>query len=81
MWRFHEASKSKKDIVIHTFLSECNCNAVGSTSTECNSDGQCTCKPGFSGQKCNECDDLHFGFPSCDKNGRVALKTCISVSN
>ena len=34
-------------------VSECNCNPVGSTTLECNTDGYCTCKDGFFGKQCD----------------------------
>ena len=32
---------------------QCNCSAEGSTSSSCNSTGQCTCKDGYYGPQCN----------------------------
>lgn len=37
-----------------SFSSACDCDTIGSNSTECNvSDGQCDCKPGKTGRKCD----------------------------
>lgn len=33
----------------------CNCDPIGSSSLQCNSEGKCRCKPGVTGDKCNEC--------------------------
>ena len=32
---------------------ECKCNPDGSTTLECDSNGDCSCKNGFVGQKCD----------------------------
>eukprot|EP00112_Aurelia_sp_Birch-Aquarium-sp1_P024817 Seg80.10 transcript_id=Seg80.10/GoldUCD/mRNA.D3Y31 product="Laminin subunit gamma-1" protein_id=Seg80.10/GoldUCD/D3Y31 len=32
----------------------CNCNPLGSKRLQCNADGQCTCKPGVLGEKCEK---------------------------
>ena len=57
--------------------SECGCNPDGSTSSECDSTGKCTCNVGFDGEKCGtcspeysggkceSCSDGYFGYPDC----------------
>ena len=37
----------------YLFISECQCNPDGSTTLECNNNGDCTCKDGYSGTKCD----------------------------
>ena len=37
------------------------CNCIGSEDLSCDDDGACTCKPGFTGDKCDECSPGHFG--------------------
>ncbi|XP_014218984.1 laminin subunit gamma-1 isoform X2 [Copidosoma floridanum] len=49
----------------------CNCNEIGSRSLQCNSEGKCQCKPGVTGDKCDQCaanffDFGSFGCTSCD---------------
>ena len=43
------------------FILECNCDCVGSESASCtDNDGACTCKVGYSGVKCENCDEGFF---------------------
>ncbi|KFU87396.1 Laminin subunit gamma-1, partial [Chaetura pelagica] len=44
----------------------CSCNPVGSLSTQCDSHGQCSCKPGVMGEKCDRCQP---GFHSLSEAG------------
>ena len=55
------------------FIKECSCNVDGSlnsdgskcTSTDkcpCNTDGICTCKIGYTGDKCDECEASYFNL-------------------
>ncbi|NXG30682.1 LAMC1 protein, partial [Dromaius novaehollandiae] len=44
----------------------CNCNPVGSLSTQCDSYGRCSCKPGVMGDKCDRCQP---GFHSLSEAG------------
>ncbi|KFW02341.1 Laminin subunit gamma-1, partial [Eurypyga helias] len=44
----------------------CSCNPVGSLSTQCDSYGQCSCKPGVMGDKCDWCQP---GFHSLSEAG------------
>ena len=52
----------------------CDCDPVGSTSEACNLyDGQCTCKDGFGGRQCDQCEENYWGDPReqcypCDCN-------------
>ena len=34
-------------------ISDCKCNPDGSTTLECNENGDCDCKSGYAGQKCD----------------------------
>uniref|UniRef100_A0A6J0SY58 Laminin subunit alpha-3 n=1 Tax=Pogona vitticeps TaxID=103695 RepID=A0A6J0SY58_9SAUR len=47
----------------------CNCSRKGVTNTmnpECNKvNGQCRCRPGISGQRCDRCAPGSYGFPNC----------------
>ena len=46
-------------------FSACKCSTSGSSSTACNTNGQCTCKPNVVGTKCTECKSTFYGFPNC----------------
>ena len=35
-------------------ISECQCNKDGSTTLECDENGDCTCKDGYAGKKCDD---------------------------
>jgi len=43
----------------------CDCDELGSTSIDCNRNGQCSCKQGYSGLKCDTCAEDYYGFPDC----------------
>lgn len=46
-------------------VSDCRCNVTGSVNGSCfGITGQCTCRPGVMGSKCDKCMPLHFGFNS-----------------
>ncbi|XP_043286401.1 agrin-like isoform X3 [Venturia canescens] len=48
--------------------SVCNCNRLGSVSDTCNPEtGQCECKPGVGGLKCNHCMPGYWGLPKISK--------------
>lgn len=47
-------------------LQECKCDKHGSKSNFCNYEtGQCYCRTGYSGEKCNLCAAGYYGFPKC----------------
>ena len=63
-------------------ISDCNCNPDGSTTLECGKlNGDCSCKEGFAGLKCDECkpnvigdkcdacQPNFFDYPSCHEEG------------
>lgn len=61
----------------------CDCFAEGSDSSVCDStDGQCLCKPRYSGQKCDECAegfaqiDLKCAPCTCNEWGSIEAHTC-----
>ncbi|CAF3518338.1 unnamed protein product [Rotaria socialis] len=40
----------------------CACNSIGSESAQCATNGQCRCKPGVVGDKCDQCAPFHYNF-------------------
>ena len=47
-------------------VSDCQCDPNASTSLECDANGNCACKDGFSGKKCNACKGGFTGS-KCDE--------------
>lgn len=55
---------------------DCGCNPIGSESKQCDPSGKCKCRPGITGEKCDQCAPNHFGMSvdgckacSCNVNG------------
>ena len=58
-------------------LLACNCNRVGSTGITCNDYGVCSCKANIINDKCTDCDDGYFNFPTCDgKQYYICITGC-----
>ncbi|XP_012861133.1 laminin subunit gamma-1 [Echinops telfairi] len=58
--------------------SPCHCSPVGSLSTQCDSYGRCSCKPGVMGDKCDRCQPGFHSLTeagcrpcSCDPSGSI----------
>ncbi|XP_038208329.1 agrin-like isoform X2 [Zerene cesonia] len=43
--------------------SQCGCHRLGSETEQCDSEGQCVCRPGVGGQKCDRCEPGYWGLP------------------
>ena len=39
---------------------DCECDINGSNGTYCDTDGNCTCKSGYTGKKCDTCLSAFF---------------------
>ncbi|XP_006893076.1 PREDICTED: laminin subunit beta-2-like [Elephantulus edwardii] len=56
---------------------ECSCHAEGATSAICNpQSGQCPCRAGLAGRRCDHCLPGRWGFPHCHPcacNGHAEL--------
>ncbi|XP_067382208.1 laminin subunit alpha-5 isoform X2 [Channa argus] len=74
------------DAITSKNCTKCNCSPCGTESCDPHT-GQCRCKPGVTGPRCDRCEDGSFGFDSCsgcrhcDCNASAALsKPCDSQS-
>ena len=56
------------------YVSDCSCNANGSKNIACGSDGKCTCKENFSGDKCSICADGLYGLPNCTTGRYITFR-------
>ncbi|XP_026320027.1 agrin-like isoform X1 [Hyposmocoma kahamanoa] len=43
--------------------SQCGCHRLGSETEHCDETGQCVCRPGVGGQKCDRCEPGFWGLP------------------
>lgn len=41
-------------------LTACDCDPEGSRAAQCTDDGQCECRPGFVGIRCDMCEENYF---------------------
>ena len=56
---------------------DCQCDIIGSNSTSCDIDGNCTCKTGYTGEKCDTCLSGYFQDYSGICQGIVYISTPI----
>lgn len=48
----------------------CDCDRGGAIGQSCDLySGQCVCREGFVGRRCDRCAAGHFGFPACERCG------------
>ncbi|KAJ2947920.1 hypothetical protein O0L34_g9712 [Tuta absoluta] len=43
--------------------SQCGCHRLGSETEMCDEEGQCVCRPGVGGEKCDRCEPGYWGLP------------------
>ena len=49
-------------------FSACNCDVSGATEEVCTKDeGECLCKEGYGGERCDRCEPGWWGYPSCQQ--------------
>lgn len=64
-------------LVVLSFPTECRCHSKGATSAICDpGSGQCTCRAGLAGRRCDRCLPDRWGFPHCQPcvcNGHAEL--------
>ncbi|XP_053103696.1 laminin subunit gamma-2 [Hemicordylus capensis] len=60
----------------------CHCNPTGSTSVQCDKHGQCHCKPGVMGDKCDRCQHGFHSFSEagCIAAGQIQISRCDDCS-
>jgi len=52
------------------FFTDCNCDLIGSLPEVCNkTNGQCMCKEGYAGPRCDKCLHSYNGYPDCKPCG------------
>ena len=52
-------------MIVNSINLDCNCNVDGSTSLQCKDDGSCDCNKYIDGDKCDQCMEQHYNFPTC----------------
>ncbi len=47
-------------------FSDCNCDPSGTEEGTCDKEtGECLCREGYSGERCDQCSQLFWGYPDC----------------
>lgn len=67
---------------------DCECNSIGSVSINCDEvSGQCSCKKGVYGKKCEKCIPSYYNFSNegckfceCNELGALSGKECHNVT-
>ncbi|VDD86820.1 unnamed protein product [Enterobius vermicularis] len=62
-------------LVTCVYADECGCNRVGSYDSNCDADGQCRCRPGVGGLKCDHCVSGFWGIHLIVR-GAVGCQPC-----
>ena len=57
---------------------ECDCDSQGTIKDICvRHNGQCLCRDGFDGKKCEKCGEGFFAFPKCLGSFQMLLYTLL----
>ena len=62
MFRMQKRPLKLKEVI---YFSACTCSSIGSVKSDysectdkcCNNDGTCTCRPGYTGSNCQDCQE------------------------
>ena len=65
----------------YLFFLDCECDSIGSNRTSCDTDGNCTCKAGFTGEKCDACLPGYFKGTSEICQGIVDIASSSHIKN
>ncbi|CAI4227286.1 unnamed protein product [Auanema sp. JU1783] len=60
---------------VSTFSDSCECNRIGSIGPACDTSGQCACRAGVSGKKCDHCMPSFWGIHLI-ANGALSCQPC-----
>ena len=65
----------------------CACHSEGSTTAQCDANGQCSCQPGVTGEKCDTCMSGYYALDrsgctpcACDLRGSKDANKCDSIT-
>ena len=61
--------------IVSTFsqISACACHSEGSLSSNCDTNGYCSCNNGYDGEKCDPCQISSDEFPNCHSGGKFIV--------
>ena len=54
-------------------ISACACHSEGSLSSNCDTNGYCSCNNGYDGEKCDPCQISSDEFPNCHSGGKFIV--------
>jgi len=61
-------------LCINAGCERCNCDLTGSVNASCDiSTGNCYCRPGVGGRRCDECMQFYYGYSSTGCKGIILL--------
>ena len=63
---FNNMMIEKQALKHRKIILACECNPDGSQDSTCTDDGKCSCKPNFTGDKCDMCAEGFFNFQKCE---------------